>query len=104
MDITINRRQGKKRSADTSETRSKDNTAQKIKDDEYIVESCTAKTPPESKEVLEMSDEDPALLKWMDEQQERWRKKHPNLSQKELDQKIDEILASEKELRKKSQY
>ena len=104
MDTTINRRLEKKKSGRTSETQSKGNTNQKIKDDEYIVEGRIVKTPPESKEVLELSDEDPGLLKWMDEKQEQWRKKHPNLTQEELDQRIDKILESEKELRKKSPY
>ena len=104
MDITIDRKRGKKKSVATSEMQSKDNTNQKIKDDEYMIEGRLVKTPPESKEVLELSDEDPGLLKWMDEKQEQWRKKHPNLTQEELDRRIDEIIESEKELRKKSQY
>ena len=68
------------------------------------MEGRIIKMPPEAKEVLELSDEDPGLLNWMEAKQEEWRQKHPNLTQKELAQGIDEILESEKGLRKKSQY
>ena len=104
MDTTFNRKLGKKKSARTLETQSKDNTNRKIKDDEYIIEGRIVKTPPESKEVLELSDDDPGLLKWMAEKEEEWRKRHPNLTREELDRRIDEIVESEKELRKKSPY
>ncbi|MBI2026780.1 MAG: hypothetical protein HYS98_03100 [Deltaproteobacteria bacterium] len=51
-----------------------------------------------------MSDDDPGLRQWMQEQEEKWKKKHPNLTREEMDKKIDAILESEKELRKKSKY
>ncbi|HBQ20954.1 MAG: hypothetical protein A2Z91_08875 [Deltaproteobacteria bacterium GWA2_38_16] len=62
------------------------------------------KTPPESKEVLEMADDDPRILKMMENDLKRWKKKYPNVTRKEIDQKLDGMLASEKELRKKSEY
>lgn len=60
--------------------------------------------PPESKEVRELSEDDPGLLKWMEEKQEEWRKKNPNLTQEELDRKNDELVQAHAELRKKSKY
>ena len=104
MVTTINPRSVKKKSAGTLGTRSNDNIDQKINSDEYVIEGHVAKVPSESKEVLEMSDDDPGLIQWMLEQEEKWKQKHPNLTREEMDQKIDKILESEKELRKKSPY
>ncbi|MBI4041364.1 MAG: hypothetical protein HY390_05820 [Deltaproteobacteria bacterium] len=104
MVTTTNRRFGKKKSEAISETLSKDNTDQKINDNEYIIEGRVVKTPPESKEVLEMADDDPRILKMMENNLKKWKKKYPNVTREEIDRKLDEMLASEKELRKKSLY
>ena len=104
MVTTINRRRGKKQSERISDISSKDNLDQKINDDEYVVDGRIVKTPPESKEVLEMADDDPRILKMMENDLKRWKKKYPNVTREEIDRKLDEMLASEKELRKKSLY
>lgn len=51
-----------------------------------------------------MADDDPRILKMMENDLKRWKKKYPNVTRKEIDQKLDGMLASEKELRKKSEY
>ncbi len=59
---------------------------------------------PDLKDLLEFDWDDPPQRKWAEDQMKKWQKKHPNLTQEEIDQRIDKILESEKELRKKSPY
>jgi hypothetical protein len=105
MDITRDRKLEKKKSARTSEKSSRDNTDQQIDHDTYTLEDGrTVKMAPDLKDLPEFDWDDPQQKKWAEDQMEKWQKRHPNLTQAELDHKIDEILESEKELRKKSQY
>ena len=76
MVTTINRRRGKKQSERISDISSKDNLDQKINDDEYVVDGRIVKTPPESKEVLEMADDDPRILEMMENNLKRWKKNY----------------------------
>lgn len=49
----------------------------------------------DQKEVLEMADDDPRILKMMENDLERWKKKYPNVTREEIDRKLDEMLASD---------
>ena len=105
MDITRDRKLEKKKSARTSGKSSRDNTDQRIDNDMYTLEDGrTVKMAPDLKDLPEFDWDDPKQKKWAEDQMEKWQKKHPNLTREELDRRIDEILESEKELRKKSQY
>jgi len=105
MDITRNQKLEKRRSARTSATPSKDNTNPRINNNSYTLDDGrVVNVPPESKEVLELSDNDPGLLKWMEEKRKEWKRKNPNLTQEELDRRNDELVKAHVELRKKSKY
>lgn len=105
MDITRNQKLEKKRSARTSETRSKDSIAPRISNNSYTLDDGRiVNMPPETKEVLKMDDDDPRLLKFMKEKHREWQKENPDLTQKELDRRNDELIKTHTELRKKSKY
>ena len=105
MDITRNQRLEKKKSARTSEKRSRGNTAQKTNDNTYTLDDGRiVKMAPDLKDLPEFDWDDPEQKKWAEEQLEKWRKKEPNLTSEELDRRVDALLESEKELRKKSEY
>ncbi len=105
MDTTRDQKSEKKRSARTSEKSSHDNTDQKINDVSYTLDDGrVVKMAPDLKDLPEFDWDDPNQKKWAEEQLEKWRKKHPTLTQEEMDRKIDEMLEAEKEVRKKSQY
>ena len=105
MDIIRNQKSEKKKSARTSEKLSRDNTDPKINDDTYTLDDGrTIEMAPDLKNLPEFDWDDPQQRKWAEEQLEKWKKKNPKLTQEEVDRRIDEILESEKELRKKSQY
>lgn len=87
------------------EKRSRDNTAQKTNKDTYTLDDGrVVQMAPDLKDLPEFDWDDPDQKKWAEEQLEKWRKKEPNLTSEELDRRVDALLESEKELRKKSPY
>lgn len=85
MDTTINRKLKKKESERASEKQFEDNIGSNIKRNDEI-----------PKEILEMSDDDPRLMKFMEDIEEERRKRHPNQTHEELKKNVDAVLQSRK--------
>lgn len=105
MDITQNQKSEKKKLARTSEKRSRDSTAPKINGDTYTLDDGRVVTiAPDLKDLPEFDWDNPDQKKWAEKQLEKWRRKEPNLTSEELNRRVNALLESEKELRKKSPY
>lgn len=84
---------------------SQDNTAQKTNKGTYTLDDGRVVTmAPDLKDLPEFDWDNPDQKKWAEEQLEKWRRKEPTLTSEELDRRVDALLESEKELRKKSPY
>ena len=76
-----------------------------LNEDELIIhKGKIIAMPADLRDLPEFDWDDPEQKKWAEEQLEKWRKKEPNLTSEELDRRVDALLESEKELRKKSEY
>jgi len=85
MDITINRKRKKKESEHALEEQFDGNIGSNIERNDEI-----------PKEILEMSDDDPRLLKFMEDVEEERRKRHPNQIHEELKKNVDSVLQFKK--------
>lgn len=85
MDITISRKLKKREPGRVSEKQFEDNIGSNIKRNDEI-----------PKEILEMRDDDPRLVKFMENIEEERQKRHHNQTHEELKKNVDSILRLKK--------
>jgi len=86
MDTTINQKRKKKELEDDLVLQSEGNIGSDLRKEDKIM----------PKEILNMSDDDPRLMKFMEEIEEERRKCHPDQTHEEQKKNVDAILASSK--------